>query len=719
MEPPGIAGAGLRVFGPMKFIDDLKIGRKIAGAFLIIIVILLVVSINGFVNFQNLAAAQADLYDNHMQPAENLAASNAAIEKMRGDLYRYIAVPADRKAMETSINGLIASVDANMEEYGKSRLDADEKTSLARFNSAWQQMQTEYRQIMTDADAGNTKAVDAALASGSSAVKARQATLSEIEWEKSHLFEKAGTLNKETDAVVGSSILVIILASILAVIACIAVAWYLTRNIVGPVEKVKVGIKEFHLGRVSNRLNMNRKDELGEMADTLDAFSADFQKYILGTMVMVADGDLSRNLKPRDEKDEMIPPIKKVIETLRDVIGESNKLSRAAVEGKLAVRGEAEKFKGGYWEIIAGMNKTMDHVTGPLHEGMRVSGEYANGNFTARFDQKIEVHGDFKKFRQSLDNIGTQVSSSLGTVSREMSDLSAGTEEAAASVSEVTVGAGQIATNAQKVNENAEKSNASIEQVLKAMEDMSTAVQEVTTSMEKVSQHAKQANDEAKGGAVLAEKVEQDMGDIAASTETVFEIVKEIDKQMADITKIVELIRDLANQTNLLALNAAIEAARAGDAGRGFAVVASEVKSLAEESRVSAEKIEQMINDLNEATKNASAATTTSKTLVTQGAQMSAQTLQAFRKITEVSEMVANAASEVAAAAEEQAATTEQITASVHEVETQIANTTKEASNAAAATEEATASINEISKVVDNVNKIVEHISKEMAKFTV
>lgn len=72
--------------------------------------------------------------------------------------------------------------------------------------------------------------------------------------------------------------------------------------------------------------------------------------------------------------------------------------------------------------------------------------------------------------------------------------------------------------------------------------------------------------------------------------------VQAVATSTTQIEEAVQLIRNIADQTNLLALNATIEAATAGEAGKGFAVVASEVKTLARQSRESAERIAQVMD---------------------------------------------------------------------------------------------------------------------------
>jgi methyl-accepting chemotaxis protein len=349
----------------------------------------------------------------------------------------------------------------------------------------------------------------------------------------------------------------------------------------------------------------------------------------------------------------------------------------------------------------------------------------AAGDLTIRVelekpDEDTKVINDLiLKLRDAVRGIVISLEKNIGDVNKQMLNLTSTADNATRSVEDASKSVNQIAKNASEVSENAQKASEGVEQMSKAMQDMSAAVEEITSSMESVSSQANNANASAKSGAILADNVNKDMTEITSATNNVYGIVKDIEKQMNDIGKIIVLIRDLASQTNLLALNAAIEAARAGEHGRGFAVVASEVKSLAQESRSSAEKIEEMITQLNLATKKATDAMEGSKVLVNKGFQESQQALEAFKQIQKAAETVANSASEVAAATEEQAATTEEITASVHEVANLIERTAKEAGDAAAATEESAAAIDEITRMIQTVNNVAVEAMEANKKFKV
>ncbi|GAB6284487.1 MAG: hypothetical protein STSR0009_06870 [Methanoregula sp.] len=369
--------------------------------------------------------------------------------------------------------------------------------------------------------------------------------------------------------------------------------------------------------------------------------------------------------------------------------------------------------------------KTQEYMEHEVSEMSKIYAIMAKGDLTPRYkltepdEDTRATYDQIALLRDAVRGIVGALQVNIGDVNSRMQNLTSTADNAAHSIEDASKGVAQIAKNAGKVSENAEHAAQGVDQIGKAMQDMSAAVEEITSSMDSVSNLSRETNDLSHNGAKLAGQAEKSMGEISTSSAKVYEIVSDVEKQMGEISKIVLLIRELANQTNLLALNAAIEAARAGDAGRGFAVVATEVKSLAQESRNSAERIEEMIGTLKKSTQNASTAMSDAKKIVEQGAKMVTETVQSFHSIAAAVDKVARSASEVAAATEEQAATTEEITASVTEVARLVDMTAKEAGDAAAATEESSAALDEITRMVGTVNTVAIEALEANKKFKV
>jgi methyl-accepting chemotaxis protein len=134
----------------------------------------------------------------------------------------------------------------------------------------------------------------------------------------------------------------------------------------------------------------------------------------------------------------------------------------------------------------------------------------------------------------------------------------------------MTAASDQLSNASLELSDGANRQAASLEEISSSMEEMSANIQNNTSN-----------SMETNG---MAAEIGQAIGNVDNASAKNLEAAR-------NIAKDIEAINELVMQTNILSLNASVEAARAGDQGKGFGVVAREVGRLAEQTRETADNI--------------------------------------------------------------------------------------------------------------------------------
>ncbi|WAC44367.1 methyl-accepting chemotaxis protein [Pseudomonas sp. SL4(2022)] len=273
---------------------------------------------------------------------------------------------------------------------------------------------------------------------------------------------------------------------------------------------------------------------------------------------------------------------------------------------------------------VIGLATPQDRVTGLAHELTReillfllplLAGVLVLAWLAGR-----KLIGQLEETTAQIDSLGR------GSASRDVALIVQREDEIGALRHAVNRYAGQLRTMLQRIAEEAEHLQAEAaqlgglsstlagraEQQRQENTQLAAAITEMSSSAHEVAQNTNDCATTAQSSLVVVQQGQQKVASNSAAIQALSaemadaaSVISRLEKDSQQVGAVLDVIKAISEQTNLLALNAAIEAARAGEQGRGFAVVADEVRTLAGKTQSSANEIGNMINALQQASRQA------------------------------------------------------------------------------------------------------------------
>ncbi|MDX2480624.1 MAG: bacteriohemerythrin [Desulfuromusa sp.] len=338
-------------------------------------------------------------------------------------------------------------------------------------------------------------------------------------------------------------------------------AFFITRSMTAPMKKTVIMIEDLEKGHLDTRLQMERKDEIGQMADTMDRFADSLKNEVVSSLQKLANGDLTFEITPRDDRDQLRGSLKKLGEDLNQIMLQIQTASDQIASGSSQVSESAQSLSDGaahsaasVEEISSSMNEIGSQTNtsteysqqaNQLSKSASASANNGSERMTEMIDAMSEINSagqNIGKIIKVIDEIAFQTNllalnaaveaaragqhgKGFAVVAEEVRNLAARSAKAASETAELIEGSIQKASNGTQI---AERTAGALEEIVGSISKVSDLIEEIAAASHEQAQGISQVN-------IGMQQIDQVIQQNTASAEESAATSEELSSQAAEL----------------------------------------------------------------------------------------------------------------------------------------------------------------------------------------
>ena len=319
----------------------------------------------------------------------------------------------------------------------------------------------------------------------------------------------------------------ITIVGIIALAIGLALSLLITRSLTAPMRKAVSMIDDMEQGHLDVRLRMDRKDEIGQMAETMDRFADSLQNEVVASLKKLAHGDLTFDISPRGERDEIRGSLLKLGDDMNRMIGQIQTASDQIASGSVQVSDSAQSLSQGATESAASLEEissSMNVISSQTNQSAENAGQanslagdaaQAAAVGSERMSEMIgamsqinDAGQNISKIIKVIDEIAFQTNllalnaaveaaragqhgKGFAVVAEEVRNLAARSAKAAAETAKLIEGSVEKANNGTHI---AERTAESLEEIVAAINKVDDLLSEIASASKEQASGVSQVN---------------------------------------------------------------------------------------------------------------------------------------------------------------------------------------------------------------------------------